>query len=96
MRRRRPGWLSSSKRWQSGLGRNRRKRAMTEHVYKVVEIVGSSEESVTKAIERAVSKAGETLRNLGWFEVMQVRGHLENGKVAHYQVTLKVGFKLDT
>jgi dodecin len=70
-------------------------RAMTEHVYKVVEIVGSSEESVTKAIERAVSKAGETLRNLGWFEVMQVRGHLENGKVGHYQVTLKVGFKLE-
>jgi flavin-binding protein dodecin len=89
------GSASSWARWQSGLGRNRRKRAMTEHVYKVVEIVGSSEESVTKAIERAVSKAGETLRNLGWFEVMQVRGHLENGKVAHYQVTLKVGFKLD-
>jgi hypothetical protein len=90
-----PGSRSSSARWQSGLGRNRRKRAMTEHVYKVVEIVGSSEESVTKAIERAVSKAGETLRNLGWFEVMQVRGHLENGKVGHYQVTLKVGFKLE-
>jgi len=68
---------------------------MTEHVYKVVEIVGTSAESVTKAIERAVAKASETLRNLGWFEVAQVRGHLEGGKVAHYQVTLKVGFKLE-
>lgn len=68
---------------------------MTEHVYKVVEIVGTSAESVTKAIERAVAKASETLRNLGWFEVVQVRGHLEDGKVAHYQVTLKVGFTLE-
>lgn len=67
---------------------------MPEHVYKVVEIVGTSQESVTKAIDRAVEKAGESLRNLGWFEVMQVRGNLEGGKVA-YQVTLKVGFKLE-
>jgi hypothetical protein len=68
---------------------------MTEHVYKVVELVGTSEESVTKAIDRAISKASETLRHLGWFEVEQVRGHIENGKVAHYQVTIKAGFRLE-
>ena len=68
---------------------------MPEHVYKVVEIVGSSEESVSKAIDRAIAKAALSLRNLGWFEVEQVRGHIENGKVAHYQVTLKVGFTVD-
>ncbi|MGC1412359.1 MAG: dodecin [Acetobacteraceae bacterium] len=68
---------------------------MPEHVYKVVEIVGSSEESVSKAIDCAIQKAAVTLRNIGWFEVEQVRGHIENGKVAHYQVTLKLGFRLD-
>jgi dodecin len=68
---------------------------MTEHVYKVVELVGSSEESVSKAIDGAIDRAAATLRNLGWFEVQQVRGHIENGKVAHYQVTIKAGFRLD-
>jgi hypothetical protein len=68
---------------------------MQEHVYKVVELVGSSEQSVTHAIERAISKASETLRNIGWFEVMNVRGHVENGKVQHYQVTVKVGFTVE-
>jgi dodecin len=68
---------------------------MPEHVYKVVEVVGSSEISVSKAIDRAIEKASQTLRNLGWFEVGQVRGHIENGKVAHYQVTLKLGFRLE-
>ena len=68
---------------------------MPEHVYKVVEVVGSSEVSVSKAIDRAIEKASQTLRNLGWFEVGQVRGHIENGKVAHYQVTLKLGFRLE-
>jgi flavin-binding protein dodecin len=68
---------------------------MPEHVYKVVEIVGSSETSVSKAIDRAIQKASETLRNIGWFEVEQIRGHIENGKVAQYQVTLKLGFRLE-
>jgi dodecin len=68
---------------------------MSDHVYKIVELVGSSEESVSKAIDRAIAKAALSLRNLGWFEVEQVRGHIENGKVAHYQVTLKVGFTVD-
>ncbi len=68
---------------------------MSEHVYKVVELVGSSEESVTKAIDRAIEKASETIRHLGWFEVVQVRGHVDDGKVAQYQVTIKAGFRLE-
>jgi flavin-binding protein dodecin len=68
---------------------------MREHVYKVVELVGSSEESVTKAIDRAISKAALSVRHLGWFEVVQVRGHIEDGKVAQYQVTIKAGFRLE-
>ena len=68
---------------------------MPEHVYKVVELVGSSEESVSGAIDRAIQKAAISLRNLGWFEVTQVRGHIEDGKVAHYQVTMKAGFRLE-
>ena len=68
---------------------------MPEHVYKVVVVVGSSEVSVSKAIDRAIAKASETLRNIGWFEVEQMRGHIENGKVKHYQVTLKLGFRLE-
>jgi flavin-binding protein dodecin len=68
---------------------------MPDHVYKVVELVGSSEESITKAIDRAIAKAALTVRHLGWFEVVQVRGHIEDGKVAHYQVTIKAGFRLE-
>ena len=68
---------------------------MPENVYKIVELVGSSEASISKAIDRAISKAGETLRHLGWFEVTQIRGHIEGGKVNSYQVTLKAGFKLE-
>ena len=68
---------------------------MPDHVYKVVELVGSSEESVSKAVEGAIAKAVQTIRQLGWFEVVNVRGHIENGKIAHYQVTLKAGFRLE-
>jgi len=68
---------------------------MSSHVYKVVEIVGSSPESINAAIENAITRAGETLRNIGWFEVVGTRGHVIDGKIAHYQVTLKVGFTLD-
>ncbi len=68
---------------------------MPDHVYKVVELVGSSDESISKAIDRAIAKAALTLRHLGWFEVVQVRGHIENGKVSHYQVTIKAGFRLE-
>lgn len=68
---------------------------MSEPVYKVVEIVGTSEISISKAIEGAIAKASSSLRHLGWFEVVNVRGNIEAGKVHHYQVTLKVGFTLE-
>jgi flavin-binding protein dodecin len=68
---------------------------MQEHIYKVVEIVGSSEKSIEDAITSAVSRAHETLRHLRWFEVLETRGHIENGKVKHYQVALKVGFTME-
>lgn len=68
---------------------------MSEPTYKVVEIVGTSETSISKAIEGAISKASGSLRHLGWFEVMQVRGNIADGKVHQYQVTLNVGFTLE-
>jgi dodecin len=68
---------------------------VTDHIYKIVELVGTSPESVTDAIQNAITKASATIRNIRWFEVIQVRGDVSDGKVAHYQVTLKVGFTLD-
>jgi flavin-binding protein dodecin len=68
---------------------------MPDHVYKVVELVGSSTSSIDDAIQTAIKRAAETLRNLRWFEVVQVRGHVENGEVHHYQVVLKAGFTLE-
>lgn len=68
---------------------------MSDHVYKKAEIVGSSKKSIEDAIEGALKRASETLKNLDWFEVVDTRGHIVDGKVGHYQVTLKVGFRLD-
>ena len=68
---------------------------MSDHVYKSVEITGTSPDSVQAAIDVAIAKASESLRHLDWFEVVGVRGHLEDGRVAHYQVTMKVGFRLE-
>ncbi len=68
---------------------------MSDHVYKIVELVGSSETSTDDAIRNAVRRAGKTLRNLRWFEVIQTRGHVENGEVRHFQVVIKAGFTLD-
>ena len=68
---------------------------MTDHVYKSVEITGSSPDGVTEAIQRAIAKASQTLRHLDWFEVSEIRGHIDDGGVAYYQVTLKVGFRLE-
>ena len=68
---------------------------MSDHVYKTIEVTGSSTTTVDDAIQRAVAKASETVRNLDWFEVTSTRGHIEDGRVAHYQVTLKIGFRLD-
>ena len=66
-----------------------------DHVYRKTELVGSSSESLTNAIETAVERASRTLRNLEWFEVSEIRGHVQDGRVAHYQVVLKVGFRVD-
>jgi flavin-binding protein dodecin len=68
---------------------------MDDHVYRVIQLVGSSEKSVSDAIERAVVRASKTLRNVRWFEVLETRGSVENGKVSQYQVTLKVGFTME-
>ena len=68
---------------------------MADHTYKIVELVGTSSESVTSAIQSAITKASATIRNIRWFEVIQVRGDVADGKVGHYQVTLEVGFTLD-
>ncbi|WP_426411260.1 dodecin [Bradyrhizobium ganzhouense] len=69
--------------------------AEKDHVYKILELVGSSETSIDDAIKNAVSRASKTVREMKWFEVVQTRGHIENGAVRHYQVTLRVGFTLD-
>ena len=68
---------------------------MPDHVYKVVEVVGSSTDSIADAARNAVSKASETLRNIEWFEVGTIRGHVVDGKVDHFQVTTKIGFRLE-
>ncbi|MFI2433250.1 dodecin [Streptomyces sp. NPDC018693] len=68
---------------------------MTNHTYRVTEIVGTSPEGVDKAIRNGIARASQTLRNLDWFEVTQMRGQLDNGEIAHWQVGLKVGFRLE-
>lgn len=65
------------------------------HVYSITEIAGSSTKSMSDAISQAVETASKTIRNLEWFEVTQQRGHIENGKVAHFQVVVKVGFRYE-
>ncbi|GHE49887.1 hypothetical protein GCM10018785_19360 [Streptomyces longispororuber] len=73
----------------------RRTSLMSDHTYRVTEIVGTSPEGVDQAIRNGISRASQTLRGLDWFEVTQVRGHIENGEIQHYQVGLKVGFRLE-
>ena len=68
---------------------------MTDHTYRVTEIVGTSHESMDAAIRNGIDRAGQTLRNLDWFEVTQVRGQIVDGRVEHFQVGLKVGFRLE-
>lgn len=67
---------------------------MSDHVYKVVELVGSSATSIEDAIQTAIGRASSTLENVRWFEVTETRGHVEGGRVTHFQVTVKVGFTL--
>jgi flavin-binding protein dodecin len=68
---------------------------VSDHVYKSIEVTGTSSTGVDDAISGAIVKAAETVRNLDWYEVTQIRGHIEDGKPAHVQVTLKIGFRLD-
>lgn len=68
---------------------------MSEHIYKVIELVGSASTSSDDAIRNALARADSTLKNLDWFQVVETRGHLVNGKIGHFQVTLKVGFRLE-
>ena len=68
---------------------------MANHVYKSIELTGSSPQSVEDAIQNAIAKAAATLHNLRWFQVVETRGEIDGAKVAHWQVTLKVGFTLD-
>jgi flavin-binding protein dodecin len=68
---------------------------MTDHIYKKIELTGSSKVGMQEAIENAIAKASKTLHDLRWFEVVETRGHIDQGKIAHWQVTIKVGFTLD-
>ncbi len=68
---------------------------MSEHVYKTIEITGSSPAGIQPAIENAITKVAESMHSLRWFEVTDARGHIENGAIAHWQVSLKIGFTLD-
>jgi len=68
---------------------------MSDHVYKSIEVTGSSTTDVTEAVKRAVAKAAETVRRLDWFEVVAIRGHITDDAVAHFQVTVKIGFRLE-
>ena len=68
---------------------------MDDHVYKLIELTGSSSKSIEDAINSAVQKASQTLRNMRWFQVCETRGDIADGKVAHWQVTIKVGFRID-
>jgi flavin-binding protein dodecin len=68
---------------------------MPEHTYKIIELVGSSTVGTDDAIKNAISKASLTVKHMNWFEVVETRGHIVDGKVAHYQVTIKVGFRIE-
>jgi flavin-binding protein dodecin len=68
---------------------------LSNHTYSISEIVGTSTQGVDDAVRNGIAKASQTLRNLDWFEVKEVRGHLEDGKIADWQVTIKIGFRLE-
>ena len=68
---------------------------MSDHVYKSIELTGSSSSTVEDAVQNAIAKAAKTMRNMQWFQVMETRGHIADNKVEHWQVTLKIGFRLE-
>jgi dodecin len=69
---------------------------MTDHVYKQIKLTGSSTESIEAAVRNAIAKASSTVKNMRWFQIVDTRGHIDNGNVAHWQVTIEVGFTLDS
>jgi hypothetical protein len=77
------------------LARRNPEACMSHHVYKTIELTGSSPTSIEDAVSGAIAKASETVRNIHWFTVEETRGHVQDGKVAHWQVTIKVGFTLE-
>lgn len=68
---------------------------MSAHVYKLIELIGSSPNGTDEAIRNAIEKAAQTVKHMDWFEVVETRGHIVDGKIAHYQVTLKIGFRIE-
>lgn len=68
---------------------------MSDHVYKLLELTGSSTQGIEQAVQNAIGKAAKTMRNMHWFEVVDTRGHIVDGRIAHWQVTLKIGFTLE-
>jgi flavin-binding protein dodecin len=68
---------------------------MNNHIYKMIELTGSSDKSIEEAIQNAVVKAAQSIRNMRWFQVLETRGHIDNGQVQHWQVTIKIGFTLE-
>ena len=68
---------------------------MSEHSYRLIEVVGSSPDGIDQAIKNAIEDAAKTVRNIHWFQVVETRGHVEDGKIQHFQVTVKIGFTLD-
>ena len=86
-----------SGRWQfsAATGSSVERLTMSEHSYRLVEVVGSSPDGIDQAIKNAIEDTSKTVRNIHWFEVVETRGHVEEGKIKHFQVTLKIGFTLD-
>lgn len=68
---------------------------MTAHTYKIIELVGSSPNGTDEAIRNAIAKATQTVKHMDWYEVIESRGHIVNGQIQHYQVTIKVGFRIE-
>jgi dodecin len=79
----------------SASAQHEREDAMSEHIYKQIELTGSSKTSVEDAVQNAITKAGKTLHNIHWFQVVETRGYIENNKIDYWQVTIKLGFRLD-
>jgi flavin-binding protein dodecin len=92
---RRPGTTFQSRNLLARCHRQWFNAAMSDHIYKKIELVGSSPKGIEDAINNAITRAGKTIRNMKWFEVAEMRGHLEDNTVADWQVTVKVGFTLD-